>query len=290
MKKELLPAKLLILCMILVLTVGLFLILSLLTGCSNKSNNKNATPTDATSSDATKTDVDEYGNTTTDTSYTPENSDFIYTDDSMTEIIGITDKGINSLDLIFPSDVTKISNISLSNSTTIKNIYFLNTNVVLDNVNLSCVSLETIDNLPSTLKSIPDNMFYGCSRLKTIGDVENKITLPENVTSIGVAAFSGCSSINNIDLSNIEYIKQRTFENCSSLNSVIWNTSLNTIEDSSFIGCGFEKIELPESVNTIGAHAFTNNQKLKEVVISDKTVVDKTTFNDCPKLTGKFAN
>lgn len=290
MKKELLSSKLLILCMILVLTVGLFLILGLLTGCNNKSNNKNATPTDATSSDATKTDVDEYDNTISDASYIPENSDFIYTDESMTEIVGITDKGINSLDLIFPSDVTKISNISLSNSTTIKNIYFLNTNVVLNNVNLSCVSLETIDNLPSTLKSIPDNMFYGCSRLKTIGDVENKITLPDSVTSIGVAAFSGCSSITNIDLSNIEDIKQRTFENCNSLNNVIWNTSLNTIEDSSFIGCGFEKIELPESVTTIGANAFTNNQKLTDVIVSDKTIVDETAFNDCSKLTGKFAN
>ena len=279
-------------------TLCTMLVLSLLVACGNKtetSNQSNSTPTDSVSENVsseinTNTDVDEYGNNIKDQPYIPENSDFIYSNEDMKEIIGLTDQGLNSMDIVFPEYVEKISNVSFSGSTTIKTLYFMNEEVELNNVNFSCPSLETVTNLPIKMDTIYPNMFYGCSKLRTIGNTENVITLPENIKFIGEGAFSGCVRITDIDLSHIVAIDERAFECCSSLINIIWSNNLESIRDAAFVSCGIEVLTLPESVMTIEANAFTNNKNLTTVDIPGSTNVDESAFNDCPNLTGEYSN
>lgn len=278
------------------ITLCTMLMLSMLVACGNKTETSDtsvSTSTDAASenvSEEINPDVDEYGNNIKDQPYIPENSDFIYSNEDMTEIIGLTDQGLNSMDIIFPEYVEKISDVSFSGSTTIKTVYFMNENVELENVSFSCESLETVKNLPIKMDAIYPNMFYGCRKLRTIGSVENVITLPENITIIGEGAFSGCIRITDIDLSHIIVIDSRAFECCSSLINAIWSNKLEAIRDAAFVSCGFEVVTLPESVMTVGENAFTNNKNLTTVDIPGQTTVDESAFTDCPNLTGEYSN
>lgn len=217
------------------------------------------------------------------TSYTPENSDFIYTDETKTEIIGITEQGLGGMDLVFPEYVTKISNIYII-SDTLKTVYFMNDDVILDNVSFGGSTVETITNLPSSLNTIPSDMFNGCSKLRTIGDEDGVIKLPANITEIGESAFSGCTRLTSIDLSNITNIKSYAFENCTNLSEVVWSKNLTSIGDCTFNGCRFKELSLPSSVKTVGENAFARNSELAVVEISNKTTVANSAFEACPLL------
>lgn len=70
--------------------------------------------------------------------------------------------------------------------------------------------------LPSTVKSIGDKAFYGCSSLKSIN--------LENVEMIGKASFGYCESLNDIHLGNsLESIGTWAFEYCKLLSRITFN-------------------------------------------------------------------
>jgi len=217
--------------------------------------------------------------------YIPEGSDFVYTDETMTEIIGITEQCKSSLALIFGENVTKISNVALSADSQITTIVFLNDNVELENVNFAGSNLTTIKNLPTSMKSIPANMFYGCTKLNTLGDEVGVITIPDHIVNIEPSAFGGCTKITKVIATNITDIGDKAFEGCKNLNEFVFSDNLVSIGTLSFYMCGFEKITFPESLETINENAFTLNTLLTTVDISDTTVVNATAFNKCDLLT-----
>jgi hypothetical protein len=61
---------------------------------------------------------------------------------------------------------------------------------------------------------------------------------------------------------------------------------VTAIGDYSFKGNGITSIEFPESVTTIGSYAFSDCNKLKEVILPNGlTTTGKASFRDCTKLT-----
>lgn len=71
---------------------------------------------------------------------------------------------------------------------------------------------------PSTLKVIGKRAFYYGERLN------GSLNFPENLVSIGMLAFSGCSQIESVSFpSKLQMIAQNAFENCSSLSSIVSN-------------------------------------------------------------------
>jgi len=93
----------------------------------------------------------------------------------------------------------------------------------------------------STIPSIPDSAFYGCSVL-------TEITLPSTVTQIAKSAFE-LSGITQIDISAC--------------------TGLESIGDYAFRSAALTSITIPASVRTVGEEAFAYNFDLATITFGD---------------------
>lgn len=64
--------------------------------------------------------------------------------------------------------------------------------------------------IPSSVKTIGESAFYGCSSLK-------EITISSSVKTIGRSVFSGCRSLTKVNLSSDTEIDSSVFNNCSKI-------------------------------------------------------------------------
>ena len=93
--------------------------------------------------------------------------------------------------------------------------------------------------IPSTVKTISESAFEGCTAL-------TEISIPSSVESIGNNAFKGCTGLEYVSMNEgLESIGQSAFENCSSLKSIVIPDSVNTIGQSAFKGCALEAMFVP---------------------------------------------
>lgn len=63
------------------------------------------------------------------------------------------------------------------------------------------------------------------------------VELPDNLTDIGLMAFSGCSALASIELPNITLIKDFAFQECIGLTEITLPSSLLEIKSYAFYGC-----------------------------------------------------
>lgn len=215
--------------------------------------------------------------------------DFVYKNENKTEIIGLSEDGQKTMDLVFPERVTKISNIYISSESLIQTVYFMNLEVELENVSFANSGVETIENLPTTLTTIPDNFLNGCYRLKTVGDTAGVITIPDYITEIGSGAFSGCTSITTVNLNNVTSIGDYAFQGCEKLTSITWDKA-ETIGNGAFFGTGFTELTLPDSVTEIGGLSFFRCANLTTIDINNVETVGEKSFDGCTALTDFTAN
>lgn len=113
------------------------------------------------------------------------------------------------------------------------------------------------------------------------------LVIPDSVTSIGIGAFSNCTSLKSITLSkNVSDIGHRAFNNCKSLLSIEIPNCVKSIGNAAFIDCtSLNSIVIPESVTSIGPSAFSGCTNLTNVVINGQiTVIEKETFLNCASL------
>ena len=90
------------------------------------------------------------------------------------------------------------------------------------------------------------------------------IQLPNSVLVIGDWAFNNNRSLQNVILSSsIVKIGKSAFESCSSLSNIILPNTLVFLKANVFKFSGLEKIDIPQTVNDIGSHAFYACEKLK---------------------------
>lgn len=96
-----------------------------------------------------------------------------------------------------------------------------------------------------------------------------KITIFDNITSIGIGAFKNCVNLTSITLPNsITAFSNSVFSGCSGLTSFTIPDSVTSIGARAFENCtGLTAIEIPGNVESIGACAFAGCTNLASVNI-----------------------
>ena len=148
----------------------------------------------------------------------------------------------------------------------------------------NCKKLTSIT-LPNSLKSIGDGAFLGCSNLTSITFSNNLVYIDDN-------AFKGCSSLSSITLpGSLTNIGDNVFEDCSSLRSVVLNVhytqrAKGILKELGWMGIGGVQLVLPNGMQAIENHAFSNCAEVTSVVIPDSvTEIGESAFARCWGLT-----
>ncbi len=154
-------------------------------------------------------------------------------------------------------------------------------------------TLVTEPVIPEGVTSI-DYAFYGNTKLTSV-------TIPASVTSIGYDAFSGCSGLNAVYITDLEGWCGVDFYTFSSnplrlagslyLDGVLV-TDLVIPEGIGSLGCAFvgctslKTVELPDTMTTVEAGAFSYCTGLESVTIPEGvTSIGNGAFFDCTGLT-----
>ena len=132
--------------------------------------------------------------------------------------------------------------------------------------------------LPSSVTSISDYAFYGCSGLTSL-------TIPSGVTSIGYGAFAGCSGLTSLTIpSSVTEIGDYAFYGCSGLISLTIPSSVTEIGWGAFEGCsGLTSLTIPSGVTSIGNYAFNGCSGLTSIYVYPENLPELGTdiFTGC---------
>ena len=159
------------------------------------------------------------------------------------------------------------------------------------NMPTSNITQATIGN---SVKTIPSN-FLKDSKITSI-------TIPKSITTIGVDAFSGCSSLTSVHISDLSawcnirfdnrYANPLTYGRHLNLNeqeitNLTIPNSVTSIGDYAFNNCsGLTSITIPNSVTSIGEYAFSNCSCLKSLTIpANVTSFGFKAFDGCSGIT-----
>ena len=197
----------------------------------------------------------------------------------------------NSLrNITIPKGVTTIGEYAFIGCRDLENIIIESGNTQYDSRDNCNAIIETDTNeliagckntvIPTSVTSIGGAAFSGCSNLKSI-------TIPEGVNSISESAFSECRSLSSITIpNNVTNIANWTFERCSNLKSISLPEGLTYIGIGVFNGCNsLESITIPKSMMAIREYAFNGCNSLSGIVIP-KAVIEiyDNVFTNCGNL------
>ncbi len=136
-----------------------------------------------------------------------------------------------------------------------------------------------------SVTSIGDDAFSGCSGLTSI-------TITEGATSIGNWSFYGCTSLISVNIpETVTSIGECAFYNCSGLTSVDIPEGVTSIKFGTFYNCsGLTSITIPKSVTSIKNYAFCNCTCLTSITIPESvTSIGQGSFQECSGLTSVTA-
>ncbi len=99
-----------------------------------------------------------------------------------------------------------------------------------------------------------------------------------NVTRIGMAAFSNCTSLTSVTIPNsVTSIGTQAFSGCTGLTSITIPNSVTSIGNNAFSGCtGLTSFTIPNSVTSIGYSAFYLCTSLTSIIWNAKSCMDCT--------------
>ena len=196
--------------------------------------------------------------------------------------------GLTSITI--PNSVTSIGSNPFAYCYGLDSLTVSSENIVYDSRNNCNAIIETASNtlisgckntiIPNSVTTIGPAAFEGCTGLKTIN-------IPNSVTTIGLAAFYRCTSLKSISIPNhVTEIEASTFRGCTSLTSVIIPDNVTLIGSQAFRDCtSLKRVTIPEGVTTVHAYAFKDCTKLRYVSIpSSLTDFGEEIFYGCNEL------
>ena len=199
----------------------------------------------------------------------PETITYSNTTYSVTSIGSLAFDGCTGLtSVVIPNSVTSIGEYAFESCSGL-------TSVTVDKNN---GTYDSRDNCNAIIDSSANTLIVGCKNT----------TIPNSVTSIGGAAFSGCSGLTSVTIPNsVTTIGDGAFRSCSGLTSVTIPNSVTTIGDFAFFVCfGLTSVTIGNSVTTIGEFAFQSCSGLTSVSIPNfVTSIGEYAFSGCSGLT-----
>ena len=200
--------------------------------------------------------------------YECNNLNSIIIPDSVTNIGEYSFAGCSSLTgIIIPNNVTNIGDYAFENCENLNSIKVLEGNSKYD----------SRENCNAIIHTVTNQIVQGC----------NTTVIPESVTGILYNAFYG-SGISNITIpSNITYIGLQAFENCKNLKSIIIPDSVKSLGAYVFDSCtNLESIIISEGITKLERGTFEFCYNLKTVTMGKEvTSIDKNNFYKCNNLT-----
>lgn len=107
--------------------------------------------------------------------------------------------------------------------------------------------------LPNSITKIKKAAFTGCINLKMIN-------IPNNLSSLSEALFWGCTELTDIDIpNNITSIGNNVFTQCSGLTTITLHEGITEIMSGAFSSCtGLTSMVIPNSVMEFGEGVFAS--------------------------------
>lgn len=122
-----------------------------------------------------------------------------------------------------------------------------------------------VANIPATYEGKPvTRILDGAFKDKT---KIAKVVVPENVVSIGVDAFLGCTNIEEISLpSSLRHIGRRAFVGLRYIKNINIPEGVETIGDTAFSNCvNLENISFPSTLKDLGSNLFQSDKLITSV-------------------------
>ena len=134
--------------------------------------------------------------------------------------------------------------------------------------------------LPDSITELQEGTFAGLCNLE-------KVTLPQNLKSIGAYAFAACPKLTEITIPDkVTSIGESAFQYCKDLTKVSLPQELKSIADLTFALCAsLTDITIPVSVTSIGDGAFEDCKSLTNLTLPDELVdIGSAAFLNCDNL------
>ncbi len=147
--------------------------------------------------------------------------------------------------------------------------------------------IGTVDDvtIPSELEGLPVDGIWSCA-FENNGNVKS-VKISEGATWAGMSVFSGCSALESVVFpSTMATVEDFTFQNCVNLKTVDLGKSLTYIGASNFSGCSaLTSLVIPDTVKKIGDYAFEQCASLAELTMgSGMKVIQNGAFSGCTAL------
>ena len=193
--------------------------------------------------------------------------------------------------ITIPNSVTSIGDYAFSLCSSLASITIPNSVTHIgESVFVSCKKLTKIDvDSNNDHFTSVDGVLYNkdITTLLCCPEAKTSISIPNSVTSIGVAAFLWCSSLTTIVIPDkVSSIESQTFRGCELLTSITIGNSVTSIGDFAFEFCtSLTSITIPNSVTSIGDCAFLSCSSLSSITIPNSvTYIGSSAFFETPWL------
>jgi hypothetical protein len=203
---------------------------------------------------------------------------------------GVFENCTGLTDIVIPSNITSLTKFLFVGCTSLTSITIPSSVTSIEKDIFGWKSMNMYSNLKSIKISASSNLtinnddiFSGCNNLTDLEIICNG----QDKISSSIADIIKKAEIKNLTISgDIESINKEAFENCSTLETVVFPSSVKTINSSAFSGCtNLNNVKIPDGVTVIWDYVFNACTNLKKIEIPyGVTNINEYAFAGCEKL------